>query len=94
MPKITVKSPPGAAQTRLWLDDVEVQDIRSLSLHFEVADVVTAKVEVLATDALHIDVTDGRVFVEVVAMPGYVVSADFQQPDGRVIYRAEKDESA
>jgi len=91
MPKITVDQSSGVGHTRLWLDDVEVQDIRSISLQVEVADVVTAKVEVLATESLHFECVDARVLVTVVTLPGFKVVADTRDPD-RIVWTVEKDD--
>lgn len=86
MPKIEIKTPAGGWGTRFLIDGLEVPDIRSCELRIAVDEVVTAKLEVLATEELAF-VGDVRLEVTVVALPGYVVVEE--TIDGVRRYRAE-----
>lgn len=94
MPRIEIETPAAdgvlpSFGTVLKLNGHEVPDVRSIYLALDVNNVVTATIEVIATERFSF--TAGvDLHVNAIVLPGYRLLAD-QTPDGGIAYRAEKD---
>lgn len=74
--------------TQIFLDGQEVHGCRGVDLHVHLDDIVTATVEVIATDSLDVEI-DAAVMMNITVEKGYELQ-ETTLPDGRRLLRAVK----
>jgi hypothetical protein len=88
MARVRIESGAIGQGTRIWVDDVEVQECREARIRFGLAEANVLELEILATEGVELE-CEAQVQPTFVPLPGFAVTR--VELGGRTYWRTEPD---